>query len=114
MTKFRYDEANLKLKIEVVTVALKGSATFLGLPKLAAAFDAIPQSSRVEVDIKDLIHIDHACLDFLASQKSQRIQNGGQMTTDWDLLLQRYHRTPGGEAFSRSRKALHASFEVGH
>jgi len=27
---------------QVATVALKGSATFLGLPKLAAAFDAIP------------------------------------------------------------------------
>jgi MFS superfamily sulfate permease-like transporter len=99
---------------QVVTLSLKGSATFLGLPKLAAAFDAIPQSSRIDVDINELIHIDHACLDFLASQKNQRNQNGGQMTTDWDLLLQRYHRTPVGEAFLRSSKALHASFEVGH
>src|SRR5262249_27167266 len=42
---------------------LRGAATFLRLPKLAAALEAVPPNTELHVHFEELTYIDHACLD---------------------------------------------------
>jgi MFS superfamily sulfate permease-like transporter len=44
---------------------LEGAATFLRLPRLAAALDSIPAQAELHADFERLHYIDHACLDLL-------------------------------------------------
>ena len=44
---------------------LEGAATFLRLPKLAAALEAVPANRELHVHFDHLDYIDHACLDLL-------------------------------------------------
>jgi MFS superfamily sulfate permease-like transporter len=78
---------------EVTTLVLRGSATFIRLPKLAAALESIPQNEDLHVEISGLLHIDHACLDLLANQKKQRGENGGQLLIEWNQLYSKYHKS---------------------
>ncbi|MFE5797455.1 SulP family inorganic anion transporter [Streptomyces sp. NPDC056503] len=45
----------------VLRVRLSGGATFLRLPKLLDALEALPRDRPVEVDLSGLHHLDHAC-----------------------------------------------------
>jgi MFS superfamily sulfate permease-like transporter len=72
-------------------VYLKGLATFLRLPKLAQALDAIPASSTIHVHIQDLYHIDHTCLDLLKATAEQRETQGVRLEVHWQELADRYH-----------------------
>ncbi|MFE4660543.1 SulP family inorganic anion transporter [Streptomyces hydrogenans] len=47
--------------VGVLRVRLSGGATFLGLPKLLDALEALPRDRPVEVDLSGLHHLDHAC-----------------------------------------------------
>jgi MFS superfamily sulfate permease-like transporter len=78
---------------KVTTLVLRGSATFIRLPKLAAALESIPQNEDLQVDITGLLHIDHACLDLFANQRKQRGENGGQLLIEWNQLYGKYHRS---------------------
>ncbi|MDT0310073.1 SulP family inorganic anion transporter, partial [Streptomyces sp. DSM 44917] len=44
-----------------VRVAISGNATFLRLPKMLDALEALPADRAVELDLSDLRHADHAC-----------------------------------------------------
>jgi MFS superfamily sulfate permease-like transporter len=72
------------------TVRLIGAATFVRLPKLAAALETIPAGAKVTVDIKQLSYIDHACLDLIANWRKQYIAREGQATVPWEDLHLRY------------------------
>lgn len=74
------------------TLLLKGSATFIRLPKLAAALEAVPLSRTLHVDVGELMHIDHACIDLLSANRKQRVAQGGQLVVEWDHLYGKYHR----------------------
>lgn len=45
----------------VLRVRVAGNATFLRLPKLLDALDALPRDRVVELDLAGLRHTDHAC-----------------------------------------------------
>ncbi|MFH8727576.1 SulP family inorganic anion transporter [Streptomyces termitum] len=45
----------------VLRVRVSGGATFLRLPKLLDALEALPRDRPVEVDLSGLHHLDHAC-----------------------------------------------------
>lgn len=89
------------LKTDLVTsqegtrtdVYLKGSATFLGLPRLAAALDELRPGTDAHVHVENLDYIDHACLDLLASIEKRHLQTGGTFTLEWHELANRYNRT---------------------
>jgi MFS superfamily sulfate permease-like transporter len=48
------------------TIALEGSATFVTLPKLTKALDAVPEGKGVRLDVGQLSAIDHTCAEMLS------------------------------------------------
>ncbi|MAT50208.1 MAG: hypothetical protein CMK32_03370 [Porticoccaceae bacterium] len=103
------------------TLVLEGSATFLRLPKLAAALEVVPPGTNLHIDLKGLSYIDHACLQLLMDWEQQHETTGGTLVLDWDTLHARFrssrprppqsctfHQTEnitGGDAFESSRAA---------
>ena len=75
---------------DVTTVTLSGAATFVRLPKLAAALESIPAGAKVDIDISGLSYIDHACLDLIAGWRKQHAAREGQVAVPWEDLHQRY------------------------
>jgi MFS superfamily sulfate permease-like transporter/carbonic anhydrase len=71
-------------------LVLEGSATFLRLPKLAAALEAIPAGIDVKIDSKGMSYIDHSCLTLLGNWKRQHEATGGRVTLDWETLRSRF------------------------
>jgi MFS superfamily sulfate permease-like transporter/mannitol/fructose-specific phosphotransferase system IIA component (Ntr-type) len=75
----------------VYDLHLLGSATFLQVPRLASALDAVPDDSEVRVHIDRLDHIDHACLQLLSTWSESRESSGRSgMVVEWDELTDRY------------------------
>jgi MFS superfamily sulfate permease-like transporter len=75
-----------------VDLFLKGSATLIRLPKLAATLEALKPGAQVHVHVNDLDYIDHACLDLLTNWDRQHNATGGSLTIEWDELSRKYHQ----------------------
>src|SRR4029077_20007440 len=73
------------------TIYLRGAATFIRLPKLAAVLESVPPSAELHVHFEELAYIDHACLDLLMSWQKQHEATGGILEIDWDSLHARFH-----------------------
>jgi MFS superfamily sulfate permease-like transporter len=71
---------------------LRGAATFLRLPKLAAALERVPPSTELHVHFEELTYIDHACLDLLLSWEKQHEATGGSLEIDWEGLHAHFHQ----------------------
>ena len=65
---------------------LKGAATFLRLPQLAAELEKVPTGAELHVDLDGLQYIDHACLDLIMNWGKQHEATGGQLFIDWETL----------------------------
>lgn len=74
-----------------MTLVLEGSATFIRLPKLAAALESLPAGVTLHVDLKALSYIDHACLTVLMDWEKQHEATGGKLVLDWETLRARFH-----------------------
>ncbi|MET9321036.1 SulP family inorganic anion transporter [Streptomyces sp. NPDC003038] len=57
---------------EELCVRVVGNASFLRLPKLLDALDALPHGKPVRLDLGGLRHLDHACLTALESWERKR------------------------------------------
>lgn len=95
--KIVYTFARLEVRSEpgrstaIQDLHLTGSATFLQLPRLAAALDEVPDERELHVHIDGLDHIDHACLQLLSSWSQRRESEGRPgMIVEWDELTERY------------------------
>lgn len=55
-----------------------GNASFLRLPKLLDALDALPHGKPVRLDLSGLRHLDHACLTALEGWERQRTPMPGR------------------------------------
>ena len=77
-------------------LSLTGAATFLNLPALNQALDAIAADRHIHLHLERLIYIDHACLDALAAWQAQHQSRGGHVSIDWGDLaaLQKRAATP--------------------
>lgn len=73
------------------TLVLEGSATFIRLPKLAAALEAVPSGTVLHIDLKGLSFIDHACLQHLMDWEKQHEATGGALVLDWETVHARFH-----------------------
>ena len=89
---------------------LRGAATFLRLPRLAAALEKVPPGAELHVRLDHLSYIDHACLELLMTWEKQHEALGGWLVIDWGTLHARFRHGPhrgfagrGGEA---QREAL--------
>ncbi|MFN3075889.1 MAG: SulP family inorganic anion transporter [Alphaproteobacteria bacterium] len=71
---------------------LRGAATLIRLPQLAAELERIPAAAEVHVRFEDLEYIDHACLDLLTNWERQHEATGGTLVIEWQELSWRYHR----------------------
>ncbi len=114
-----YELTHFEMRVEPhagskrVDLHLSGSATFVGLPRLAAELDLIPAGSELHVHIKSLSHIDHACLDALAAWEKHGEHMGSVLVVEWDELLAMYNgvgkRTISADAGIRQATAAAGS-----
>jgi MFS superfamily sulfate permease-like transporter len=65
---------------------VSGAATFVRLPRLAAALEQVPADSELHVELDQLSYIDHACMELLHTWAEQHRTNGGKLALDWDSL----------------------------
>ena len=73
---------------------LEGTATFVSLPKLAAALETVPHDRELHVQFDLLHYIDHACLELLLNWEQQYKGVGGSLTIDWMSLEARFRQPP--------------------
>lgn len=76
-----------------LTMHLMGIATFVSLPRLASALETVPRFTEIHLQFDSLRHIDHACLDLLASWKKMHESTGGRVVLDWDKLRGRSYQS---------------------
>ncbi len=81
---------------------LNGTATFISLPKLAAALERVAGDTELHVHFEKLDYIDHACLDLLINWEKQHKASGGSLVIDWDSLNAKFER-PGRRATKPER-----------
>ena len=77
-------------------IHLVGAATFIRLPKIAAALEQIEPTADVHLDCEGLNFIDHACLELLANWERQRTEAGGELVLDWQTLNQHCRQPRAG------------------
>lgn len=91
-----------------IDMRLKGSATLIRLPQLAAELETLKPNSHVRVHIEDLDYIDHACIDLLSSWDKQHRATGGSLEIQWEGLAQKYQARTGA-GMKAAREAAKAS-----
>lgn len=69
-----------------VHLYLEGAATFLRLPILAHALEAVPQGQKLHIHMERLQFVDHAVLHLLMTFQKQYERTGGTLYLDWDQL----------------------------
>lgn len=100
LLKLIYIFSHLKLEKEQsadsnIVLHLKGSATFLGLPKLANMLEGMERGRTVNVQFDDLEYIDHACIELLDNWQKQYAMTGGVPHIHWESLMSKYHQQNG-------------------
>jgi MFS superfamily sulfate permease-like transporter len=105
IAKLLYTVGRLRIRCETdpvhrrAVLHLEGTATFISLPKLAAALEQVPPGTELHIHIEDLGLIDHACLDLLMQWERQHRNTGGSLTLDWERLRARFtSRVAAGRA----------------
>ena len=89
---------------ERIELHLHGAATFVALPRLAAALEEIPPGTELHMHVDELDFIDHACLDLIAAFESRHNDTGGSVIMEWHSLMGRYTR--GGIRAAARRSAV--------
>ena len=79
-------------------VHLKGSATFIELPKLATALEGIDYGREVTIQFDDLEFMDHACIELIDNWQKQYVGTGGHVHINWDTAIGKYHEKNGRRA----------------
>jgi MFS superfamily sulfate permease-like transporter len=72
-------------------VHLRGAASFIRLPKLAATLEGLTTEHEVHLHVDELDYIDHACLDIITKWERQRIQARIPVRVEWNRLHHKYH-----------------------
>jgi MFS superfamily sulfate permease-like transporter len=110
--KLLYTFSHLAIRQEVnasgrrTVLHLEGAATFIRLPKLAAALETVPPNTALHVDFEQLSYIDHACLELLLAWEKQHEATGGSLVIDWESLHARFAQgRPGGNGGSNGKAA---------
>jgi MFS superfamily sulfate permease-like transporter len=107
LAKLLYKATQIKVRIQysaeenIADVYLKGTATFLRLPQIAAALESVPTTTTVHIHVDELYYIDHTCYDLLRSHVRQMEKKGGKAIIAWDALHSRYHMADYQEPASK-------------
>ncbi len=70
----------------LIYVVLEGAATFLRLPVLAEALEALPQKHTVHIHLDRIQFVDHAAMQMLLQFQKQYESTGGKVFVDWQQL----------------------------
>lgn len=70
-------------------VRLAGAATFVVLPKLIAALNAVPEAARVRLDVRDLQYADHAAIEAIEEWNAHRRRLGAEVEVPTDQIQAR-------------------------
>ena len=81
-------------------IMLFGAATFVSLPKLAEALEALPGDSEVHVHLDHLAYVDHACIELL---KDWDERHPGTVVLATDQLDQKQKPLIPGDKEERAR-----------
>lgn len=93
-----------------VHLTIEGAATFVRLPVIAEALEAVPPGRHVHVHLDQLRFIDHAVLQLLITFQQRYEATGGQVWIDWERLHAHF-RTPGAAGQSITRAEPPAAVE---
>jgi MFS superfamily sulfate permease-like transporter len=102
LAKLLYSFSHLKVEWDEdfvtnrVNLHLKGAATLIRLPMLAAELEQVRPGSEVHIHFEDLDYIDHACLDLLSNWEKQHEASGGSLQIEWEDLSRKYHQRRAG------------------
>lgn len=64
-------------------ISLSGAATFISLPKLAAALEGLERGREVVVHLERLLFLDHACMTALEEFSRLYERQGGKVSMEW-------------------------------
>jgi MFS superfamily sulfate permease-like transporter len=96
LAKLLYTFSHLEIRIDYsgnrADIRLTGAATFLRLPKVAAALESVPMDTELHLHLENLTYVDHACLDLIANAKALREKAGSAMIVEVEQLEQRLYR----------------------
>ena len=88
-----WDEDIIKNRVKL---HLKGAATLIRLPKLAATLEEIRPGAEVHIHFEHLDYIDHACLDLISNWEKQHEGTGGSLVIEWEELSNKFHQRRTG------------------
>ncbi|QXP85727.1 SulP family inorganic anion transporter [Methylococcus sp. Mc7] len=106
LARLLYSFSHLEIQVEeeqasgVTHIHLKGAATFMRLPQLAAVLEKLRPDAQVHVHFDELTFIDHACLDLLVNWEQQHQAGGGELVIDWENLHGIFQRHAWGSGSS--------------
>jgi MFS superfamily sulfate permease-like transporter len=69
-----------------VDVHLTGAATFIRMPKLVDALEALPRDMDVHIHLERVSYVDHACMEAISNFEKQRSKLGVNVVVSWDHL----------------------------
>jgi MFS superfamily sulfate permease-like transporter len=96
LLKLLYTFSHLDVQIERqgdrVDICLCGAATFLRLPKLAAAIESVPLHAELHLHLERLEYVDHACLEMIGNARALREKAGCVLVVELEELEQRLYR----------------------
>jgi MFS superfamily sulfate permease-like transporter len=75
-----------------IDLHLKGSATFIRIPLIAATLESIPEGSTVHVRTDNLHYIDHSCLDLMQDWIKTSASKNLRIVVEPDSLERKYRR----------------------
>jgi MFS superfamily sulfate permease-like transporter len=88
VTVLRHDEP----EHHRVHLTIEGAATFLRLPVIADALEAVPRGQKIHIHLDHLQFVDHAVQQLLITFQKQYEAAGGTVFIDWDRLHAHFHR----------------------
>ena len=91
--EIHWDEDIIKNRLHL---HLKGAATLIRLPQLAATLDEVRPGAEVHIHFEHLDYIDHACLDLLSNWEKQHEITGGSLIIEWEELSSKFHQRRTG------------------
>lgn len=110
--KLLYSVSHLEIRIAEdssgqTQIYLRGTASFLTLPKLAEALESVVPEKRAHLHIQAVSYIDHACLELISNVQKRYYQHGGELVVDWYELSKAFEAR-GKEAMPEliKRKSL--------
>lgn len=88
-----------------IDLHLHGAATFIRLPELVDALEALPHDMEVHVHIRDLGYIDDACMAAISSWEKKRNERDARTIVEWEELMSKYRqRNPLGSMTRPDRR----------